>query len=40
MKTIYDERAFDRLTSRLARLRPESAGAWGRMTAHGAVCHL
>ena len=40
MKSLYTPRDFDSLCGRLAALSPDSPRRWGRMTAHGAVCHL
>jgi hypothetical protein len=32
--------AIDALVARLQRLTPESRGKWGRMSAHGMLCHV
>jgi hypothetical protein len=40
MKTLADADAKAEIASRMARLRPDSARRWGRMTPHEAVCHL
>src|ERR1700730_18570769 len=37
---LDDRDARADLVSRVARLTPESARHWGRMTSHQAVCHL
>jgi hypothetical protein len=40
MKTIYDPASCSALIERLERLRHDTEGLWGRMTAPRAVCHL
>lgn len=40
MKTLANDLDREVILSRLARLRPDSARQWGRMSAHQAVCHL
>ena len=40
MKSIYRPADFDGLTARLDALAPDSSRQWGRMSPHGAVCHL
>jgi hypothetical protein len=40
MSTLADSAARAALLERLARLTPQSPRQWGRMSPHGAVCHL
>jgi hypothetical protein len=40
MKTLARPRDKAEILQRLRKLRPESAGRWGRMSAHQMVCHL
>ena len=40
MRSVFDPARHAELKSRLAALRPDRRGQWGRMTAHQAVCHL
>jgi hypothetical protein len=40
MKTLARPRDKAELVQRLRRLRADSAGRWGRMSAHQMVCHL
>ena len=40
MKTLARDRDKAEILGRLGRLRPESLGRWGRMSAHQMVCHL
>jgi hypothetical protein len=40
MRSLADPGAIDELVTRLGRLHPERPRAWGRMTAHEALCHL
>lgn len=40
LKTLSNIRDRDGLLRRLELLRPDSAGRWGRMSAHQMVCHL
>jgi hypothetical protein len=39
-KTIFDATSRQQLLDRLARLRPDSARRWGRMTPNEMMCHL
>ena len=40
MKTLARPSDKAAILSRIEKLRPESPGRWGRMTAHQMVCHL
>jgi hypothetical protein len=40
MKTIWNDRDRRELQGRLARLKPDARGQWGKMTAPEAVAHL
>lgn len=40
MASIFDDRARGNLVARLDALTPEHQAKWGRLSAHGAVCHL
>ena len=40
MRTLARPRDKDEIRRRLRHVRPESAGRWGRMSAHQMVCHL
>jgi hypothetical protein len=40
MKSIFNERDARDLEARLGRMTPDCPRRWGRMDAHGAVCHL
>jgi hypothetical protein len=40
LKRIDDPGVVDELTSRLARLSPETSRRWGTLTPHEMVCHL
>jgi hypothetical protein len=40
MKTFAQERCRVEIARRLMTVRPDSAGRWGRMSAHQMVCHL
>jgi hypothetical protein len=40
MKTFARERDKAEILRRLAHVRPDSVGRWGRMSAHEMVCHL
>lgn len=40
MKTLARQRDQAEILDRLRVLRPESAGRWGRMSAHQMVCHV
>jgi hypothetical protein len=40
MKTLARQHDKAELLQRLRELRPETAGRWGRMSAHQMVCHL
>jgi Protein of unknown function (DUF1569) len=40
MKTLARERDRAEILRRLRAVRPDSARRWGRMSAHGMVCHL
>jgi hypothetical protein len=39
-KTIFDATSRQQLLDRIARLRPDSARRWGRMTPNEMMCHL
>jgi hypothetical protein len=40
MKSLTNPTDQQSLRERLARLQPDTAGRWGRMSAHQMVCHL
>lgn len=40
MRTLERSRDRAEILGRLREVRPDSAGRWGRMSAHGMVCHL
>jgi hypothetical protein len=40
MNTLARQRDQAEILQRLRRVRPESVGRWGRMSAHQMVCHL
>lgn len=40
MKTMWDAAAQREIRERIARLRPDRQGEWGRMSAQQMVCHL
>jgi Protein of unknown function (DUF1569) len=40
MNTLAHERCQAEIARRLTTVRPDSAGRWGRMSAHQMVCHL
>jgi hypothetical protein len=40
MKTLSCERDKAEILRRLRKVRPDSTGRWGRMSAHQMVCHL
>lgn len=40
MKTLFDEASRRSLLERIARVRPESKAAWGKMNAEQMLCHL
>ena len=40
MKTLARERDRAEVIGRLGAVRPDSAGRWGRMSAHQMICHL
>lgn len=40
MKTIWDRARQQEIRERVARLSPDSRGAWGKLSAPAMVCHL
>jgi hypothetical protein len=40
MASLLDRTVKPRFEARVRQLRPDSAGQWGRMTPHQAICHL
>lgn len=40
MKNLGNTEDCQQVLDRLARVRPDSPRRWGRMTAHGMICHL
>jgi hypothetical protein len=40
MKTMWESGRQQEIRDRVARLRPDARGAWGKLSAPGMVCHL
>lgn len=40
MKSLADPKTRLEIGSRIANVKPDSPRQWGRMTAHGMICHL
>lgn len=40
MSTVFRDDVRSSIESRVRALRPDSPRAWGRMSPHGAICHL